>query len=131
MRHAEKVLEWGQQNYPDQFRLGNVKAVKFKGAYYKFDFERDPDIIDWLFTPLSEKKGRSSNKRSDSSQTKNPMFLANSYLQQSKAQDNPEDCGSPEQDFLPRLNVSSIEKHHPADRDGLHFEDDRACMQEL
>ena len=125
------MLEWGQQNYPDQFKLGNVKAVKFKGKYYKFDFEQDPDIVDWLLNPLCETKAKSSNKWSDSSSNKNPIILANNYLQQQKIHLNPEDIGLPANDYLPRGDISSIEKNQPRKRGGHYFYDDQACMQEF
>ena len=47
------MREWGLKNYPDEFKLGHVKAVKFKGKYYKFDYEREPSIVSWMFDSLS------------------------------------------------------------------------------
>ena len=45
--------ECGFKNYPDDFKLGNVKAVKFKDKFYKFDYEKEPSIVSWMFDSLN------------------------------------------------------------------------------
>ena len=73
------MIEWGAQNYPEEFRLGNVKAVKFKGKYYKFDFEQDPSIVNWMFDSFS---GSKDSMAIGSSSKKNPTLMANKFLNQ-------------------------------------------------
>ena len=69
-----------------------MKAVRFKGKYYKCDFEQDPNIVSWMFNSLSESK---NSLAQESSSKKNPVFMANRFMDEEIRLMNPEDNQSP------------------------------------
>ena len=84
------MREWGLKNYPDEFKLGHVKAVKFKGKYYKFDYEREPSIVSWMFDSLSQQEAQVHSSE------KNPIYMANKFLNAEKSRPNPEEMPTPQ-----------------------------------